>query len=271
MDRKERDENLHQTLLTAMSGNQSDLWTTLPGIIESFDHNAETCEVQPTIQILFTSPIDGSKQWKTIPLCVDCPVIFPSGGGVTLSFPIAQGDECVIFFSSRCIDAWWQQGGVQPQAALRMHDLSDGFVLVGPRSQPRVHSPAISTTEVQLRTDDGQAFVAINPTSHLVRVVTSGAASVTATGEIDLTSEVKVKITAPAAQVDATTFTVNGNTVLNGSVSQGAGGSGGAVSLIGPATITNDLTAGGKSVEHHTHNVANVQGGSDTRATTQPL
>ena len=42
-----------------------------------------------------------------------------------------------------------------------MHDLSDGFAVVGFRSKPRVLSN-VSTTAAQLRTDDGSTFVEIN-------------------------------------------------------------------------------------------------------------
>lgn len=89
-----------------------------------------------------------------LPVLVDCPVIFPGGGGFEFTFPIAAGDEGIVIFASRCIDAWWQNGGVQPQAELRMHDLSDGMFLPGMFSQARLPSPAPSTTVPQLRNSD---------------------------------------------------------------------------------------------------------------------
>ena len=64
------------------------------------------------------------------------PVVFPGGGGFALTFPVAAGDECLVVFASRCIDAWWQSGGVGEPMEPRMHDLSDGFALIGVRSQP---------------------------------------------------------------------------------------------------------------------------------------
>src|SRR5260363_73502 len=47
-----------------------------------------------------------------LPLLGDVPVFFPRGGGCTLTFPVQKGDECVVVFASRCIDGWWQSGGV---------------------------------------------------------------------------------------------------------------------------------------------------------------
>jgi hypothetical protein len=84
--------------------------------------------------------------------------VFPGGGGYTLTFPIAAGDEALVVFSAKCIDAWWAYGGVQVQPELRMHDLSDGFALVGVRSTPRVLS-GVSANSAQLRSDNGTAYV----------------------------------------------------------------------------------------------------------------
>lgn len=193
MDRRERIEDPQTSILAALQGWQSDIWTALPGVIQNFDTASMTCEVQPSIQARVTDP-DGSTRWVSLPKLVDCPVVFPSGGGCTLTFPLKVGDECLVIFSSRCIDAWWQLGGVQKQLIYRMHDLSDGFVLPGPKSLPRA-IPAISTTAVQLRSDDGQAYVEINPTSHDIIVETSA----------DLTANVS----------GTTTFNVTGNVVVN--------------------------------------------------------
>jgi phage baseplate assembly protein gpV len=93
-----------------------------------------------------------------LPLLVDVPVIFPRGGGFTMTFPVRAGDECLVVFSDRCIDFWWQNGGVQETVDPRMHDLSDAFAIVGPQSQAKKIS-GISTTSVQVRTDDGASFI----------------------------------------------------------------------------------------------------------------
>lgn len=161
MDRRERFESLQDALLAALTGWQADIWTALPATVQSFNATAMTCEVQPTIQVSFKSPVDGSITWKTIPLLTDCPVVFPSGGGATLTFPIAPGDEVLVVFSSRCIDAWWAYGKIQQQPALRMHNLSDGFVIPGIKSKPNVIAN-ISTTETQLRSNDGNTVIGLN-------------------------------------------------------------------------------------------------------------
>ncbi|MDF0491605.1 Gp138 family membrane-puncturing spike protein [Sphingomonas sp. H39-1-10] len=152
---------------------QSQMWTALPGIIQSFDPAKMTAEIQPSIQGVEIDPQAGTTANKPLPLLVDCPVCFPGFGDAVLTFPIAQGDECLILFSSRCIDAWWQQGGVQPPMSYRMHSLSDGFCIPGGRSQPNV-IPNISTGTAQLRSRDGETFIELDPAAKKVRIVAEG-------------------------------------------------------------------------------------------------
>ncbi|EHF8259117.1 hypothetical protein B8Z58_005063, partial [Enterobacter roggenkampii] len=111
----------------------STLKVAMPGVIESFDPDSVTASVRPAIK-----GYDGGTEddgWIELPLLVDVPVIFPRGGGCTLTFPVKAGDECLLIFADRCIDFWWQNGGVQKPVDMRMHDLSDAFAIVGPQSQ----------------------------------------------------------------------------------------------------------------------------------------
>jgi Phage protein Gp138 N-terminal domain len=163
MDRLERISSggTNSTLVAikaALGDHQANIWTALPAIVQTFDATKLTVEAQPTIQAQVRQP--GGK-WvdTTIALCVDCPVLFPGGGGFTFTFPIAKDDEGLLVFSSRCIDAWHQQGGVQKQADLRMHDLSDGFFIpTGGLSLPKVVAN-VSANSAQLRSNDGNTVI----------------------------------------------------------------------------------------------------------------
>ncbi|MDR7283533.1 hypothetical protein J2X84_002357 [Pseudomonas corrugata] len=150
--------------------------------------------INPLIRCVQVRDEAGALTGTELPLLVDCPVQFPAGGGCTLTFPVKAGDECLVVFSSRCIDAWWQSGGIQAQPELRMHDLSDGFALLGFRSQPRVIH-GISTTATQLRSDDGAAFVEVNPTSHAITLTAPGGVTINGdvqvNGKVDTTGDVK--------------------------------------------------------------------------------
>lgn len=160
MDPRERIGDREEALRTMLDGRQAAMHTCLPGIIQSFDPDAMTVEVQPAVMFQVRNQAGVWNNVK-LPVCVDCPVHFPSGGGFTLTFPLAAGDECILVFAERCIDAWFQSSGVQPQAEFRMHDLSDGFCIPKVWSKPNT-IPGISVASTQLRTDDGECFVDVS-------------------------------------------------------------------------------------------------------------
>lgn len=223
----------------------SQLRVALPGIIQSFNPDAVTCVVQPALKGQL-SDTQGKSHSVTLPLLVDVPVIFPRGGGVTLTFPVSAGDECLVVFGDRCIDFWWQNGGVQETIDPRQHDLSDAFAFVGPQSQAKKIS-GISLHAAQLRSDDGAAFVEV-AAGHAITVNTPGTLKATAQGGVDVT---------------APTIVLNGNVTINGNLSQGMGDSGGSASINGPVSVKNDITAAGISLTNHVH--TGVQsGGSKT-------
>ncbi|MEA8802420.1 Gp138 family membrane-puncturing spike protein [Klebsiella aerogenes] len=134
------------------------LRVALPGTVESFD--AET--VTATIQLGILGLSDGES--TALSVLNDVPVMFPRGGGCSLTFPVKKGDECLVIFADRSIDFWWQSGGIQEPVDDRMHDLSDAFCIVGPQSQAKKISD-ISTNAVELRSDDGGTKLSLNPSS----------------------------------------------------------------------------------------------------------
>jgi hypothetical protein len=107
------------------------LHTSMPGIIKSYNATKQTAEVQPAIKRIVV--VDGEVQKMRLPVCLDVPVCM---FGNALTAPIVAGDDCLLLFAERCFDRWYASGGVQDPADFRMHDLSDGFAIVGFNSQP---------------------------------------------------------------------------------------------------------------------------------------
>lgn len=230
-----RSGDLPQTLAIERNITKDQIRVAMPAIIQSFDPVMVTCVVQPAIRSVQVDN-DGNASTHYYPLLVDVPVVFPRGGGCTLTFPIKSGDECLVIFSDRCIDFWWQNGGVQEPVDFRQHDLSDAFAIVGPQSQAKKISN-ISTSAAQLRSDDGAAYVEV-ATNHNITVKTSGKLVASAEGGTEITSPQIV---------------LNGAVTINGPLTQGKGSSGGDARLLGPVTVSNDVVAGGKSLMKHTH------------------
>lgn len=142
-----------------LDGRQATIWTGIPGIVQSVDLGAMTCVVQPAIQGKIEQE-NGAVQIVNLPLLLDVPIVFPAAGGFALTLPMAAGDEVLVVMASRCIDSWWQLGGVQAPIEARMHDLSDGFAIPGPKSQPE-KLPSIDSARAALRNDAGTVYLSV--------------------------------------------------------------------------------------------------------------
>lgn len=241
---KSRSGALAEVFASERKTTNEQLRVALPGIVQLFNPDTVTAVIQPAIRYIERDN-NGEKVTQDYPLLVDVPVIFPRGGGCTLTFPIKAGDECLVIFADRCIDFWWQSGGVQEPVDDRMHDLSDAFCIVGPQSQANKVS-GISSAGAQLRTDDGAAFIEV-AAGYNITVKTPGKLVATAQGGTEITSP---------------NIILNGNVTINGNLSQGMGEDGGTATMQGPITVTNDVTAGGKSLMTHTHGGVETGGGN---------
>jgi len=181
MDRDQLLNDQEEAMRLMLDGRQAGIWTAIPGIIQSIDFDAMTVEVQPSIQGQIEDE-DGNITLVNLPLLPDVLLCFPSAGGFTITFPVQIGDEVLVIFSSRCIDAWFQVGGIQPPMESRMHDLSDGFAILGPKSLPKVIG-GISSTGVQIRNDAGTTYIELSADGKIKMVTPT---------EIDITGDLKV-------------------------------------------------------------------------------
>lgn len=143
------------------------------GQIVSFNAAQRTVSVQLLFQRVLK---DGT--YDTYPVLTDCPLFICQGGGNALQFPVAAGDQCIVLFSDRNIDAWFAQGSVQPPPDGRLHDVSDGIAVVG-LNYLKSTVPAPSTTETRIISADGLTKIGIqgdlitlsNPTGSLLIVL----------------------------------------------------------------------------------------------------
>lgn len=196
MDRAELLNDAEEAMRLVLDGRQSVLWTAMPCLVTAVDFEAMTLEAQPAIQGQIQDQ-NGVTRSIALPLLVDVPIVFPSAGGFMITMPIKIGDEVLVVFASRCIDAWWQSGGIQRPMEARMHDLSDGFAIPGPRSQPNVVED-ISTTALQIRNDEGTSYVEISADGKIKLVSPAG---------IDIDGDVTVSGDVVASGISLVTHT----------------------------------------------------------------
>lgn len=195
--------------------------TCCPGVIDSFNPATMTVEVVPALRKLYFA--DGEAGvWMDLPMVVDVPVVVLSGGDFAITFPIQQGDECLLLFSERAIDNWHETGNVSELAHARTHSLSDAFALVGVRSKPNVVTN-YNTDEIEIRSKDGQTRIRMN-----------------SAGWIHLEQgDLHVDIGNEQIVMTATTVKINGQ-----------------------LQVTGDIISGAISLEHHVHSGVQTGGGT---------
>lgn len=165
MDSRTRYEDLDEAISAIVEAKLSQITTSVPCEVVSVDLAKQTVVLQPTVKARVNKP-DGTSEWMALPQIPDVPIHFPSGGGVSMTFPIKKGDEALAVISSRSQDAWQQNGGVQPQVDLRSHDLSNAFAFVGFKSNGKALEN-VSSASTQIRSDDGKQVVDMHPSSGL--------------------------------------------------------------------------------------------------------
>ncbi|MGG6461391.1 Gp138 family membrane-puncturing spike protein [Solilutibacter silvestris] len=208
----ERFNDPEESIRQSMHLLKTTMWSSIPGYVVDFDPATCSASVQVGVKAIQRAS-DGSTQAINISVLKKVPVVFPHGGGCALTFPVKNGDECLVVFASRSMDAWWQSGGIQAQSdPTRAHSLSDGFAILGPMSKPNVIT-GISTTTTRLRSNDNSTFVELDPTGKLVN------------------------ITAPNG------INLNGVTI----------DSSGNMNSPATITASTDVVGGGKSLKTHTH------------------
>lgn len=222
MDVRERIGDPVETFRICFEGLQSGIWTAIPCLVVSYDPATGTIQAQATIQSINTSST-GEVTFENRSLLVKVPVMYQRGGNATMTFPIGQGDECLVVFSSRAIDNWWQSGGVQPPFDPRMHNPSDGFAFVGPFSKPQMLEN-VSASTVQIRSNDSKVLIELDPAGDIVNIVAPGGINIK--GPVAITGPVTVTQTIAAmgmisSQVDVISGTVSGKSHLHGGVQPG--------------------------------------------------
>lgn len=114
-------------------------------------------------------------------------------------------------------------------------------------SAPHVHlTVANAGAQVASIDIDPSGNLAVQANGNLTANI-GGNLAATVAGTSGIVSSGDMTLTAP-------NITLNGSVLVNGSMAQGTGSSGGTATLQGPVTVINDLTAAGTSVHSHRHN-----------------
>lgn len=217
------------------------LRVALPCRVVSFDADRQTVSAQPEIAQLLSD-----ESTEDYPVLLDVPVFVQRGGKYVATMPIAEGDPCLVIFGDRCIDAWFSGGSGAAPADFRMHDLSDGFAIVGFSPIPQAVK-GYNANSAEMRSLDGTQTVKLDPDGTITNANPAGSTVLNAAGQFI--------INAPGG------IFLNGNTLLAGNLGTNPGfGGTGMVTLAADLVTSGNVTAGSVSLRGHSH--ANPEGGN---------
>jgi len=287
---------LASAIQTGIDSKLKEVHTQMPGIIETFDPEMQTAKIQPAIKRVFRTG-DGEAEFLTptaLPPLINVPIVYPRGGGFSLTFPVKTGDECLIQFCERAIDGWHEYGKVQEPTSRRFHAYADAVAFVGLSSKPN-KVPNYSPDSVQLKHDNGDVTLSLNPDGTCDITADNGISATSSTGDISVTADQgnisakatagNIEVEATAGQIDVTagtlinetapTINLNGNvnisglcTMLGGFIA--SGGSGGQMN--GDLHTNGALTNNGVNVgSSHSHNQANDSAGNSEQPVGAPF
>ena len=127
---------IQQLVRGEIDDNNRTMYTSFPATILEYD--GQFCKVQPVMDIRYQ---DGDK--VTLPAIKGVPVIFPSGGGGILTFPIKKGDSVWVSCSMVAMDEWLTQYSLNVSpSTMRSHALNDAVAF-----------PTIPTRDTLLNAD----------------------------------------------------------------------------------------------------------------------
>ena len=175
------------------------------------------------------------------PTMIDCPVICLGGGNGSLTFPIEQGDECLVLFNDRSLDNWFNGGSGSPLNSPRLHSFSDGIILVGLRSKANSLENYDSARVVL---QNGTTLVGVG--ASLIKIANAG--TTLNTQLQNLITEIKSLVTATNTLVTATSAI----TVICSAPSSASSPPVNAAAILAVATslatVTTQLTATGTAL-----------------------
>lgn len=139
--------DLDTVLREAMLGTLHGLvHVAMLGVVTSYDRTTQTASVQPILQ---GRKIDeeGTVTSEALPPLGNVPVLFPQGGGCSITWDLAPDDQVLLVICERSLDEWKATGSgdIAPRDPRRF-DPSDAVAYAG------IRSPANKLTQVKANT-----------------------------------------------------------------------------------------------------------------------
>ena len=141
--------NLAQAIRFAIRQSLKDLYTCMPGIVESYDAETRRAVVKGALRVVTTNKEEVERE-----AIHNVPVMFPSGGGFTMTFPLERGDPVLLLYSQRGLANWKKTLGVAAPDTIGFFSEKDAFAIpgFGPTQGELEHMIAIESDGFHIRT-----------------------------------------------------------------------------------------------------------------------
>lgn len=133
-----------RVLTDCIDARLSDVHTSIPGRVESYDSSTQRASVQPLLKRGYEDE-EGERQVEILPVIQDVPIVFPGSGSYADTFPISKGDIVLLVFMENSIDRWLSVGGLIDPSDDRRFALSDAVAIPGLRHS-RLDPTAVSSS-----------------------------------------------------------------------------------------------------------------------------
>lgn len=184
------ERDLLEVLKSFFNSKINELNFCLPAKIVTYDFSTQKASVKPLLKKVYTddSVID-------LPIVNNVPVMHPSSGGASITFPVKKNDQVLLVFSQRSLEEWLDNGKDIAPDDPRTFDLTDAIAIIGLRSFNN-QSPAKNNDDLMVSYGGSEITIKKNK-------------------DIELKTATKVKINSPESEFTGN-LKVNGTTTLVG-------------------------------------------------------
>ena len=141
--------NMAQAIRFAIRQSLKDMYTCMPGIVESYDGETQRAVVKGALKVVTTKKEEIERE-----AIHNVPVVFPSGGRSAFTFPLESGDSVLLVYSQRGLANWKKTLGVAAPDTIGFFSEKDAFAMpgFGPTQGELEHMIAIESDGVHIRT-----------------------------------------------------------------------------------------------------------------------
>lgn len=198
------------TLYDAMQSHihkmKDSLYTSSVGTITKVNYRGDSIEsinVRP-----FVASVYNSGEVIKKPILFGVPVLFPSGGGGVLSFPLQIGDTVLLVFSKDDIDSFISNTGNDVPKSNRKFSIND------PVAIPCFYPTAINQ-------DPNKENVELKFKESSIKITPEGDVIVNSKKEVTVEAATQININVPSVNINSQTITCSGDLTVSGNISVG--------------------------------------------------